>query len=178
MTELLLLSRTNKNLSAVPPCLHGPTRALSRRPTYTRQLTYALTLQNTLRISHLTAPSAAHLTACFLPAFQHRRLSVKASLPLSPLQRFIMLNFLYCIIAVLFCQVLLGTGFKKFYAIRRNLPDGENFVGHSSPVFAHSMVGHSETGMAESTPIKRRRCMLCPATAMASSPWCLRLVRP
>ena len=38
--------------------------------------------------THLTAPSAVHLTTCFLPDSQHRRLSVKASLPLSPLQRF------------------------------------------------------------------------------------------
>ena len=31
----------------------------------------------------LTAPSAVHLTSCFLPDSQHHRLSVKASLPLS-----------------------------------------------------------------------------------------------
>ncbi|MBR2593019.1 MAG: hypothetical protein IKD83_00130, partial [Firmicutes bacterium] len=41
----------------------------------------------------LTAPSAVHLAACFLPDSQHRRLSVKASLPLSPHQRFSVLNF-------------------------------------------------------------------------------------
>ena len=65
--------------------------ALSGIPAYPRQLTYANTLQNTLWVwnSHLTAPSAVHLTTCFLPDSQHRRLSVKASLPLSPLQRFI-----------------------------------------------------------------------------------------
>ena len=39
-------------------------------------------------IPRLTAPSAVHLTMCFLPDSQLRRLSVKASLPLSPLQRF------------------------------------------------------------------------------------------
>ena len=44
--------------------------------------------------THFAAPSAVHLTMCILPDFQHRRLSVKASLPLSPLQRFnILLNF-------------------------------------------------------------------------------------
>lgn len=48
--------------------------------------------QNTLCKAHLTAPSAVHLTTCFLPDSQHRRLSVKASLPLSPLQRFGLLN--------------------------------------------------------------------------------------
>ena len=72
--------------------IHGITRALSRIPTYPRQLTYAHTLQNTLENIHLTAPSAVHLTTCFLPDSQHLRLSVKASLPLSPLQRFTMLN--------------------------------------------------------------------------------------
>ena len=40
---------------------------------------------------HLTAPSAVHLTTCFLPHSQQRGLSVKASLPLSPLQRVIIL---------------------------------------------------------------------------------------
>ena len=43
---------------------------------------------------HLTAPSAVHLTTCFLPDSQHHRFSVKASLPLSPLQRFEVLNYL------------------------------------------------------------------------------------
>ena len=38
--------------------------------------------------THLTAPSAVHLTTCFLPDSQHHRFSVKALLPLSPLQRF------------------------------------------------------------------------------------------
>ena len=52
------------------------------------------TSQNTLGISHLTAPSAVHLTTCFLPDSQHHRFSVKASLPLSPLQRFEVLNYL------------------------------------------------------------------------------------
>ena len=47
------------------------------------------TSQNTLYIIHLTAPSAVHLTTCFSPDSQHHRLSVKASLPLSPHQRFI-----------------------------------------------------------------------------------------
>ena len=41
----------------------------------------------------LTAPSAVHLTTCFSPDSQQHRLSVKASLPLSPLQRFIILNW-------------------------------------------------------------------------------------
>ena len=54
------------------------------------------TSQNTLNIAcrlvHLTAPFAVHLTTCFSPDSQHHRLSVKASLPLSPLQRFDVLN--------------------------------------------------------------------------------------
>ena len=73
--------------------IHGITRALSRIPTYPRQLTYAHTLQNTLENIHLTAPSAVHLTTCFSPGSQLPRLSVKASLPLSPLQRFDVLNY-------------------------------------------------------------------------------------
>ena len=40
--------------------IHGKGRALSRIPTYPRQLTYAHTLQNTLENIHLTAPSAVH----------------------------------------------------------------------------------------------------------------------
>lgn len=171
----MLLSRTNKTLSAVPPCLHGRDPCTQQDTNISPATDVCPHVAEYFAKSHLTAPSAVHLTACFLPASQHRRLSVKASLTLSPLQRFSMLNFLYCSIAIRFCQVLMRTRLKK---IHRNLPAGENFVGHSSPVFAHSMVGHSETGMTESTPIKRRRCMLCPATAMASSPWCPRLGRP
>ena len=53
--------------------------------------------------SHLTAPSAVHLTTCFLPDFQLRRLSVKASLPLSPSQRFKI--FIFCIISPLYSSV-------------------------------------------------------------------------
>ena len=40
------------------------------------------------QITLLTVPSAVHLTTCFSPDSQHHRLSVKASLPLSPLQQF------------------------------------------------------------------------------------------
>ena len=47
--------------------------------------------------SHLTAPSAAHLTTCFSPDSQHHRLSVKASLPLSPLQRFSFIKLIWII---------------------------------------------------------------------------------
>ena len=39
-------------------------------------------------LKHLTAPSAVHLTACFSPDSHPRRLSVEASLQLSPHQRF------------------------------------------------------------------------------------------
>ena len=61
---------------------------LDRILTYPRQLTCALTSQNTW-LSLLTAPSAVHLMTCFLPDSQHRGLSVRASSPLSPLQRFL-----------------------------------------------------------------------------------------
>ena len=78
----------------MPPCIHRIPCALSRIPTYPRQLTYAHTLQNTLENIHLTAPSAVHLPTCFSSGSQLPGLSVKASLTLSPLQRFnILLNF-------------------------------------------------------------------------------------
>ena len=91
---------------------------LSEIPTYPRQITHALrhrilsdyrkfrsrcrsTEQSSITeiedfLSHfpisfslLTVPSAVHLTTCFMSDSQHLRLSVLASLPLSPLQRFI-----------------------------------------------------------------------------------------
>ena len=57
--------------------LHGLTRALSGIPSYPRHMTSARTSQNTLCMPHFTAPSAAHLTTCFPPASQPRRLSVR-----------------------------------------------------------------------------------------------------
>ncbi len=101
LTETRICQGRINRLSAVPPCIHGQTMHLIRILTYPGQLTYVFTLQNTLYIAalhrmiaayamivHLTAPSAVHLTTCFLPGSQHPRLSVKASLPLSPHQRF------------------------------------------------------------------------------------------
>lgn len=79
-----------KHLSAVPPWftawpVHLDLAGYLHIPGKWR---LPATSQHTLWISHLTAPSAVHLTTCFLPDSQHHRLSVKASLPLSPLQRF------------------------------------------------------------------------------------------
>ena len=54
----------------------------------------------------MTAPSAVHLTTCFSPDSQHHRLSVEASLPLSPLQRFSLLNYLHYITPNMFCQYI------------------------------------------------------------------------
>ena len=72
---------------------------LNRIPAYPRQLTYArrrrILCAGALHIAslaHLTAPSAIHLTTCFLPDSQPLRFSVRASLPLSSLQRFSLLN--------------------------------------------------------------------------------------
>ena len=53
-------------------------------------------VDRTVWIVHFLAPSAAHLTTCFSPDSQHPRLSVEASLPLSPLQRFHLLNCVHC----------------------------------------------------------------------------------
>ena len=109
-------------LSAVPPWIHGKYRALSRIPTYPRQLTHAHALQNTLCFSHLTAPSAVHLTTCFLPDSQHRRLSVKALLPLSPLHRFSVLNYQYNTTDFFCCQQFL----KKFLIKSLKNPNGKH----------------------------------------------------
>ena len=86
LTELLL-SRTNILIRGAT-LIHGSSRALCRIPSYPRQVTPACASQNTPGLTRLTAPSAVHLTMCFLPDSHPRRLSVKASLPLSPHQRF------------------------------------------------------------------------------------------
>ena len=74
--NLLSAKDEYNNLSAVPPCIHGPTMLLSgyqhihgnsRMPSRCRILCDS---------SHLTAPSAVHLTTCFLPDSQHHRFSV------------------------------------------------------------------------------------------------------
>ena len=84
LTEIYFLSRTNKTLIRGATLIHGMTRALSRIPTYPRQMTSACNVAEYFVKSHLTAPSAVHLTTCFLPDSQQHRLSVKASLSLSP----------------------------------------------------------------------------------------------
>ena len=94
LTEIYVLSRTNKTLIRGATLIHGMTRALSRIPTYPRQMTSACNVAEYFVKSHLTAPSAVHLTTCFSPDSQHHRLSVEASLPLSPLQRFELFNSL------------------------------------------------------------------------------------
>ena len=84
---MLLLSRTNIHNSRC----HLDSRiarALCRIPSYPRHVTPASRRRILRGAPRLTAPSAVHLTMCFLPDSQLRRLSVKASLPLSPLQRF------------------------------------------------------------------------------------------
>ncbi len=106
MTERCALSRTNKNLIRGATLIHrnDPMHLAGYQHNpgiYTLAFSVAEYSANPLP---LTAPSAAHLTTCFLPDSQHHRLSVKASSPLSPLQRFTMLNFLYYIINVCTCQ--------------------------------------------------------------------------
>ena len=89
----IILSRTNKTIRGATLIHSHDSCALSRIPTYPRQLTYA-TRRRILGVSKLTlltAPSAVHLTTCFSPDSHLHGLSVKASLPLSPLQRFYLL---------------------------------------------------------------------------------------
>ncbi len=132
----------------MPPRIHGKNRALSRVPSYSRQLTHAFALQNTLRTAaHLTAPSAVHLTICFLPDSHHRRLSVKASLPLSPHQRFILLNYIgiispqYVFVNKIFNIFLLQTpkAIKKsgFYLLKSCLRSLSIRISRSSLSCAH-----------------------------------------
>ena len=104
LTEIYFLSRTNKTLIRGATLIHGMTRALSRIPTYPRQMTSACNVAEYFVKSHLTAPSAVHLTTCFSPDSQHHRLSVKALLPLSPLQRFSVLT-LFPNVSHLHCAV-------------------------------------------------------------------------
>lgn len=95
LTEIIP-SRTNNLLSAVPPCIHRncPVRLAGychipgnwRIPSRWRILSIYHDMP-------LTSPSAVHLTVCFLPGSQQRGLSVKASLPLSPLQRFLLFRY-------------------------------------------------------------------------------------
>lgn len=99
-----------ESLSAVPPCIHRHKPVLLsgylyipgnwRMPSRCRILCESIiqwSLWSSWSIksgSHLTAPSVVHLTTCFSSGSQHPGLSVKAWLPLSPLQRFRILNFL------------------------------------------------------------------------------------
>ena len=69
----------------------------------------------------LTAPSAVHLMTCFPPDSQRRRLSVGASSPLSPLQRF---DFIFCF------------SHATTYFLSLSTPDlWENFMAAS--IFSH-----------------------------------------
>ena len=77
-TELLFCQGRISSLIRGATLIHGKKiRALDGIQTYPRQLTYALTSQNT-RPAPLTAPSAVHLTTRFLLGSQHPGLSVKA----------------------------------------------------------------------------------------------------
>ena len=59
--------------------IHGMTRALSGIPAYPRHIYACLQRRRILcERSHLTAPSAVHLTTCFSSGSQHPGLSVKA----------------------------------------------------------------------------------------------------
>ena len=99
LTEIYTLSRTNRyiystTLSAVPPWFTvWPVRLAGYQhiPDNWRMPTRCRILWD---FSHLTAPSAVHLTTCFLPDSQQHRFSVKALLPLSPLQQFEVLNYI------------------------------------------------------------------------------------
>ena len=98
-----------------------PGRALCRIPAYPRQLTYASTSQATPQL-RFTAPSAAHLTTCFSPDSQQHRLSVKASSPLSPLQRFEVFGFLHYSTVKAVCQPCFLPGVAICLPRHRGIP--------------------------------------------------------
>ncbi len=75
---------------AVPPCFADIQKSPHPYgiPTYSRQLTYALTSQNTRNSIPFPAPSAVHLIMWVRSGSQLPGLSVRPSSPLSPLHRF------------------------------------------------------------------------------------------
>ena len=75
---------------AVPPCFADLKKSPHSYgiPTYSRQLTYALTSQNTRKSIPFPAPSAVHLIMWVRSGSQLPGLSVRPSSPLSPLHRF------------------------------------------------------------------------------------------
>ena len=80
-TEFDLLSRTNKHVIRGATLFHGhsPCRFSGYRtiPPAT-DVCLHVAEYSARRAAHLTAPSAVHLTNCFLPDSQHRGLSGKA----------------------------------------------------------------------------------------------------
>ena len=90
------MSRTNNpTLSAVPPCFTGLLHLCPQQDTNISPANHVcLQRRSILRLAKAVfpAPSAVHLTSRVSPGSQPPKLSVKASLPLSPLQRFEVLN--------------------------------------------------------------------------------------
>ena len=79
-STVLLLSRTNKTIIRGATLIHHIRCALQDTD-ISMATDVCPTLQNTLRViitSHLTAPSAVHLTTCILPVSQPHGLSVKS----------------------------------------------------------------------------------------------------
>ena len=99
-----ILCQGRINLIRGATLIHGHCRALTRIPTYPWPLTWVLR-RRILGELPLTAPSAVHLTICFTPDSQQHRLSVVASSPLSPLQRFELWNYRYYKYMRRFCQL-------------------------------------------------------------------------
>ena len=95
---------------AVPPCFADLKKSPHPYgiPTYSRQLTYALTSQNTRKSIPFPAPSAVHLIMWVRSGSQLPGLSVRPSSPLSPLHRFKVIlysiNFLHLSKSDAYCQ--------------------------------------------------------------------------
>ena len=93
-------------LSAVPPWIHRyKICALSRILTYPRQLTYATRCRILCEFSwsfcsHLTAPSAVHLTTCFLSGSQQARTLCEGIIAVISASSVCYYLFVFCIITL------------------------------------------------------------------------------
>ena len=109
LTEFYFCQGRILSLSAVPPWIHSNYALIGYhhihdfwRESYVAE--YSVWL-------HLTAPSAVHLTTCFSFGSQPPELSVKALLPLSPLHRFKLLNFIECYHTIFSVSIIISNIF-------------------------------------------------------------------
>ena len=93
LTEIELCQGRVKSIRGAT-LIHGSPRALCGIPAYPRQMTSASNVAAYSGMPRFPAPSAVHLMICVSPDSHQRGLSVDARSPLSPLQRFSILNLI------------------------------------------------------------------------------------